>query len=105
LDADALGAGGSASVKVPNGQRAFVTGKMELDAEKLTRILKQPNGKHVVKAVVMHELGHIMGLTHVNSSDQLMNPRFHRDVTDFSAGDLTGLAALGKGTCSSDRPY
>jgi hypothetical protein len=103
LGADALGAGGSASVEVPNGQRAYVTGDMELNAEKLARILEQPNGKQVVQAVVMHELGHIMGLAHVNSRSQLMYPRNQSGVTDFGAGDLTGLAALGKGTCSSYR--
>jgi predicted Zn-dependent protease len=103
LDVDVAGAGGSHSVDVPNGQRAYVTGKVELNAEKLARILRQPDGKHVVQTVVMHELGHVMGLAHVNSKSQLMYPEGQSGVTDFGAGDLTGLAALGKGACSSDR--
>jgi hypothetical protein len=61
LSTDALGAAGSYSVIVPNGQRAYVSGKMELDAETQS------------------------------------------GVNDFSAGELVGLAALGKGTCSTDR--
>lgn len=103
LSDEALGAGGSHSVLVPNGKRAYVTGAMELDAEKLADILQHLSGKQVVKAVVMHELGHIVGLDHVNSPSQLMNPRNQRGVSDFGVGDLTGLAELGKGTCSTDR--
>jgi hypothetical protein len=103
LSTDALGAAGSYSVIVPNGQRAYVSGKMELDAEKLTQILRQPDGKQLVQATVMHELGHILGLAHVSSRSRLMNPEAQSGVTDFSEGELVGLAALGKGTCSTDR--
>jgi hypothetical protein len=48
-------------------------------------------------AVVLHELGHILGLDHVKDPDQLMysgrHPRF--GVTDFGPGDLEGLRHLG----------
>jgi len=104
LGSDTLGEGGSASARAPDGQKAYVTGSVELVADKLARIQREElNGKKVVRAVVLHELGHVVGLDHVNSRWQLMYPRTQRAKRDYGRGDLAGLAALGKGTCSSDR--
>ncbi len=50
-------------------------------------------------SILLHELGHLMGLAHVDDSAQLMFPEARREVPDFAAGDLTGLAALGGGVC------
>jgi hypothetical protein len=48
-------------------------------------------------SVLLHELGHIMGLDHVKDPDQLMysgrDPNFR--VRDFGEGDLEGLRRLG----------
>jgi len=48
-------------------------------------------------SVVLHELGHIMGLDHVKDPDQLMySGRFPNvAVHDFAPGDLEGLRRLG----------
>ncbi len=50
-------------------------------------------------SVLLHELGHILGLDHVKDPDQLMysgrDPNFR--VRDFGAGDLEGLRRLGVG--------
>jgi len=96
------GEGGSASFGFPGGPIAYVTGAVELDAAKLTGELKRPGGKTVVRAVVLHELGHFVGLDHVIAANQLMYPQIQPGVSDFAAGDLTGLAALGRGTCMPD---
>jgi Matrixin len=98
-NAEVLGEGGSGAVRVPSGARVFVTGAVTLDAEKLAKILKQDDGDQIVRAVVLHELGHVVGLDHVETKGQLMYARNQRGVTDFGAGDLTGLAALGRGGC------
>jgi matrixin len=49
-------------------------------------------------SVLLHELGHIMGLDHVRDPDQLMysgrRPNF--SVSLFGAGDLEGLRQLGE---------
>jgi len=96
------GEGGSAAFGFPGGPSAYVTGAVELDAGKLAGELKRPGGKQVVRAVVLHELGHLVGLDHVSAANQLMYPQIQPGVTDFGAGDLTGLAALGRGTCMPD---
>ena len=99
---DVTGMGGSSSVGLPNRPRAYVTGAVQLDAAKLTDILERPDGNQAVGAVVLHELGHLVGLAHVTSASQLMYPQAQPGVTDFGPGDLTGLAVLGRGTCQPD---
>jgi hypothetical protein len=44
---------------------------------------------------VLHELGHIMGLDHVPSQAELMEPS-GGDMTSFGPGDLAGLEHLGR---------
>jgi hypothetical protein len=54
--------------------------------------------------VLMHELGHVMGLGHVGAADELMwSPRVpghsrtpDLSQTDWGPGDLAGLRALGR---------
>ena len=47
-------------------------------------------------SLVLHELGHVMGMGHVNDPTQVMNPvdNFNAPTT-YGRGDLTGLAHLG----------
>jgi hypothetical protein len=55
--------------------------------------------------VILHELGHIMGLGHVPATDELMNAQENPIVTDFGKGDLEGLKILGRhGTCAAATP-
>jgi hypothetical protein len=48
-------------------------------------------------SVLLHELGHIMGLDHVRDPNQLMYSGRHPNVTlhDYGTGDLEGLRRLG----------
>jgi predicted Zn-dependent protease len=100
--ADVTGEGGSSYVALPNRSSAYVTGAVQLDAVQIASILQRPDGNHVVRAIVLHELGHLVGLGHVTAASELMYPQSQLGVTDFGAGDLTGLAALGRGTCVPD---
>ncbi len=85
----------------PLDQAKYVGGSVELDGPQLSGILRHPNGHAEARAVVMHELGHLVGLDHVDSSSQLMAPDGGR-VTEFAAGDRAGLALLGSGGCPYD---
>ncbi len=87
---------------LPDRPSAYVTGGVELDAAQVANILPRPGGHQVVRAVVLHELGHLVGLGQVTSASQLMYPQALPGMTDFGAGDLTGLAVLGRGSCRPD---
>lgn len=88
----ALGAVGRPSV--------VVSGTVSLDAEQLGPLLDDPDGRAQARAVVVHELAHVVGLGHVDDPQQLMAPRTDPAVTDLQPGDLTGLALLGSGPCA-----
>ncbi len=47
-------------------------------------------------SVVLHELGHAMGLAHTPDTRQLMATILPRTVTDLQSGDRAGLTKLGR---------
>ena len=60
--------------------------------------LADAEGRAGVRAVVMHELTHVVGATHVDDPAQLMSVDGN-GRTDFGPGDLHALAVLGGGDC------
>lgn len=90
------------AVSLNGSPKTYVSGSIELDATKLAQTLTMPGGTNLVYAVILHELGHLIGLAHVIDPGQLMFPESGRGLTDFAAGDLTGAAILGTRACA---PY
>jgi len=101
LSGDVIGDSGSAWVSLGDGSRYYVTGTVSLDAPQIEALQRQPGGAGIVRAVVLHELGHLAGLGHVNDPTQLMYPHATGAVLTYRAGDLAGLARLGAGLCST----
>ncbi|TFV67927.1 UNVERIFIED_ORG: matrixin family metalloprotease [Bacillus sp. AZ43] len=99
LAGDTVGQAGSVSVSLGKGPQIFVSGTVSLDAGRMPEILGFRDGTETARAIVLHELGHLVGLGHVDDPSQLMYPEARREVLDFASGDLTGLAALGAGRC------
>jgi hypothetical protein len=95
------GYAGSDTTEPPaaKGLRVYVTGEVVLDGPQLATYLRSAKGRATVRSVVLHELGHLVGLAHVEDAHQLMNPEGRTDVFDYAAGDLHGLAQLGTGAC------
>jgi len=82
------------------GTLAWVTGQVALDAEDLGAGLSLPGGDIRARAVIQHELGHLVGLDHVADPAQLMYSEGNdAQVGDWGSGDLAGLHQLGKGEC------
>lgn len=98
LAGDVAGRGGSAAI-VRDGHSWFVTGSVVLDGPQLSRLLADDGGQADVRAVIMHELGHLVGLDHVDEADQLMQATGDGSVRSWGDGDLAGLALLGDGRC------
>lgn len=76
----------------------YVSGQVVLDAEDLAHPPGDPAGEAAVRVVVLHELGHIVGLDHVDDPAQVMYGESNR-LSGYSDGDLRGLHALGSGRC------
>ena len=53
--------------------------------------------------MVLHELGHVMGLDHVKVDGELMESA-GGGVTDFGPGDLEGLRILGRSSGCLNTP-
>lgn len=98
---DIAGEGGPMGLSTSTGREAYVSGTVFLDPTKIAHIRKT-RGEPAARAVIMHELGHLVGLAHIDDPDQLMFPRASGDVTEYQPGDLTGLALLGTGPCQPD---
>jgi hypothetical protein len=93
------GVGGSTAIRDDySGRLRYVTGTVALDAGQLGDVLTGPGGASLVRAVVMHELGHLVGLAHVDDRNELMYADNVGRI-DLGPGDREGLAALGEGRC------
>ncbi len=98
LAGDVAGLGGSTSVRQGGDFRVrYVSGQVALDAPQLGDILDR-DGPAAVEAVILHELGHLVGLAHTEDATQLMHAENVGRI-DFGVGDRTGLTILGQGGC------
>jgi len=79
----------------------IVSGQVALDAPDFQRIIVGPRGLALARAIIMHELGHVVGLDHVDDRGELMRELSHGQTT-WGPGDRTGLAILGRGPCFDD---
>lgn len=75
----------------------FVTGTVFLDATAFA-VMEDRGQDGLERAVIMHELGHLVGLDHVDDDRQLMYPSTTFQ-TSFGNGDKEGLKILGDGPC------
>lgn len=94
------GYGGSAWMESSPGQPSvFVTGSVTLDGPQLAEMLERRGGAAAARRVVLHELGHLVGLDHVDDRSQVMSQTGNGNVSMYGGGDLTGLALVGRGRC------
>ena len=92
---------GDAIVAEAFAEASRVTGfTFVLDGQDLTPELERRGGRAEVRSVVLHEIGHLLGLDHVGDTSQIMHEYSSPEVTTYQAGDLAGLEALGTGRCA-----
>ncbi|MBM6404161.1 hypothetical protein JQN72_07875 [Phycicoccus sp. CSK15P-2] len=97
LEGSVVGVGGPVSFGPRDGHRWWVTGAVTLDTPALAPQLGSADGRTEVRGVVMHELGHVLGASHSESSADLMHAQGGTD--GLSDGDRYAFAMLGDGVC------
>ena len=95
---DVAGEAGPLRITTPSGGMTYVSGTVYLDPTKFSQALTE-YGPEVARTLVLHELGHLVGLAHVTDPNAIMFPQLNPAVNQYSLGDLVGLAALGRGPC------
>jgi hypothetical protein len=96
---DVAGEAGPLVIGLADGDLVDVSGRVYLDAAKFRTLVTTRQGRAVAQAIVLHELGHLVGLAHVNDKAQLMFPRAQVAQVTYGPGDLAGLQSLGRGPC------
>lgn len=84
---DTDGFGGSDSRKNVDGTVALVSGVI---------VVSKTLDPTRLKAVLLHEFGHVLGLAHVSDPYQVMAATHVNPPATLGAGDVTGLAKLGR---------
>jgi hypothetical protein len=91
------GLGGSTTIHNDWGF-VYVTGTVALETGYFNALLARRGGPVKGRAIVMHELGHVLGLNHVKDPHEVMNGHGVR-TNHLGRGDRRGLARLGQGPC------
>jgi Matrixin len=101
LEANVLGRAGPDPFGTGADQR-YVSGLAVFNAPALTDQLTHGDDEKA-RAVLLHELGHLVGLGHVTDPFQVMYDTNSYPLARYRAGDRRGLAELGLGRCFDDR--
>ena len=96
LKGSTAGIGGSTPARVRNRVQ-FVTGMVVLDTDAYDRMARTGDRTSEV-LILAHELGHVLGLDHVEDVGELMNAEYVGQ-SGFGPGDRDGLAQLRKLPC------
>lgn len=99
LEGSVAGVGGSVAVEDQSGRARFITGGVTLDKDLFAELMTTVAGRAQARAILLHELGHLLGLAHVDDPDELMNAD-NLGLLDFGPGDLVGLAKVGATSCA-----
>jgi hypothetical protein len=96
-----VGVGGSEWRYNQDGEPVYVTGRLVLNAN---AGLRSGFGGETWGQVMLHELGHVVGLGHVSDPGQVMTPVLELRPAAWGSGDRAGLRAVGIGSPCLDVP-
>ena len=78
-----------------DGEAVYVTGAAVFDAT--VTELREGFGGQTWGQAMLHELGHVLGLAHIDAPASVMNPVIGLRAAQWGGGDRAGLWALGIG--------
>ena len=96
LEGPTAGIGGSSPVRRA-GRSYFVTGIVVLD-QRAFEDMHRTGRNQAERLILAHELGHVLGLDHVEDTGELMNPEYVGQ-RGFGDGDRKGFAILRDQPC------
>jgi hypothetical protein len=97
------GLGGPSTAWGPDG-RVSVTGIVIIDGPQAAGLPTGWGGQATLAKLLLHELGHVLGLSHVNDTAQIMNPVIPTRPGSLGAGDRAGLPHLGSWSACRRQP-
>jgi hypothetical protein len=90
-----IGEGGSWWVQ-SGSSKVYVTGAVAIDPDNTRSLAASFGSGTSVGELLLHELGHVMGLGHTQDKSQIMYPDIlPLQSASYAAGDVTGLHQLG----------
>ena len=103
LELPELGLGVPIPVLVGAGRYTYVSGVVAINADFEARPGFASTTDH--GSLVLHELGHVVGMGHVSAADEVMYPTAdEKSPTDWGPGDRLGLALLGRASGCVEAP-
>jgi hypothetical protein len=99
IDSNSTGGHGGSEGHMRHGRSEYFVGHVVINATAAASNSGGFGGGATEGQVVLHELGHVMGLGHVYDDQQIMFPtmRSSASAAMYAAGDYTGLTKLGRG--------
>lgn len=91
-----VGEGISTWVRMDDGRQAFTSGEAVIDRDDTAQLPATFGTGATLGELLLHELGHVVGLGHSTDQTQVMYPTLlPLPQAAYGAGDLVGLAQLG----------